>query len=230
MRQVPNNAEGDLSRRRFVTEQCRVSEHHFRQTASAYDKRYGQIEETHLECVREFLSAMEPGQELLDAACGTGKYFGIFTASGRSVFGIDQSAEMLAQAGAKWPDVPTQRMALQDLRNALNWRGRFGGLVCIDAMEWVLRDDWLGVLDGFRAVLRPASLVYLTIELPGGHEEETLDPDAPECVMPGEIFVQGWYNHLPDRQTVLGWLSSAGFRVSAERIGDYYWHLLMQSL
>ena len=127
------NSGGDhlARRRRFVAEQRRESQRHFRQTAATYDQRYGELKETHLGCLRQFLAAIKPEQELLDAACGTGKYFGVLTASGQSVFGIDQSPEMLEQAREKWPSVPTQRMALQDLRNAQCWQARFAGLVCI---------------------------------------------------------------------------------------------------
>lgn len=223
------DSTGNPSRRRqFVAEQRRFNEYYFRRTASIHDEGYGEIAVTHLECIHQLLAAMEPGQELLDAACGTGKYFGIFTASGRSVFGIDQSTEMLELARKKWPDVPTQQMALQDLHNALNWRGRFSGLVCIDAMEWVLHDDWPGVLKGFRTILKPGSPVYINVELTGHHKRVIRARDA-GIVMPGEIFVGGCYNCLPNRQTVLDWLSQVGFHINAEHTGDYYWHLLMQS-
>ncbi len=226
--QAPADLGGNLSRRQFVAEQRRVNENYFRRTASIHDEGYGEFAATHLECVHELLAAIEPGQELLDAACGTGKYFSIFTASGRSVFGIDQSAEMLELARTKWPDVPTQQIALQDLRNALNLHGRFSGLVCIDAMEWVLHDDWSSVLKGFRTVLKPGSPVYINVELTGHHKRVIRARDV-DLVMPGEIFVGRCYNCLPNRQTVLGWLSEAGFRISSERTGDYYWHLLMQA-
>jgi ubiquinone/menaquinone biosynthesis C-methylase UbiE len=42
-----------------------------------------------------------PDGIVLDAPCGTGKYFAIVAAAGRRVAGIDQSAGMLAQAARK---------------------------------------------------------------------------------------------------------------------------------
>lgn len=30
------------------------------------------MEPTHVKCVHDFLTAVEPGREILDAACGTG--------------------------------------------------------------------------------------------------------------------------------------------------------------
>lgn len=219
----------DPTRGKFIIEGHRLRRDHFQKTASTYNQRYGRIEETHVKCVKDFLAAVEPGQEILDAACGTGKYFQMITESGHPVFGIDDSAEMLAQAHEKWPDVPTQRMALQDMQNALNLRKRFAGLMCVDAMEWVLRDDWPIVLAGFTAVLRPKSPAYINIELPGEHEKAALEGDVPAGAMPGEILVHEWYNHFPHRQEVLDWLFEAGFHVTSERIGNSYLHLLLQS-
>lgn len=217
------------NRRNFITEARKLRWHHFQETAATYDERYGQIEQTHLDCLKDFLATMEPGQEVLDVACGTGKYFQLITESGHSVFGIDDSAEMLARAREKWPDVPTQQMALQDLQHALNLHKRFAGLMCIDAMEWVLHDDWPIVLAGFSSALRPKSPAYINIELPGEYEKEALDREVPTGAMPGEIIVHECYNHFPNRKEVLRWLSDAGFQINSERIGNGYLHLLVQS-
>lgn len=223
----------ETTRRRFVAEQRLISQNHFDQTAWEYDERYGRLERIRSECVARVLAAIEPGQEVLDAACGTGKYFGVLAAGGHRIFGIDQSAEMLALAHAKWPEVPTRRLGLQYLNGDESLRWRFGGLVCIDVMEWVLRDDWPVVLDGFRAVLRPGSPAYLNVELPGEHETVALEKSALhgslEGATPREIVVHDWVNHFPDRESVLSWLSDAGFAVTGERVGDGYWHLLLRS-
>ena len=96
-------------------------------------------------------------------------------------------------------------------------------------MEWILHDDWPVVLDGFRSLLRPKSPVYLNVELPGDYEAAALKRGEPGRRDAREIVVHEWYNHFPARDTVLGWLSGAGFRVTSEREGDYYWHLLMSS-
>jgi SAM-dependent methyltransferase len=219
----------DLNRQNFIAEAHRLRRHHFQQTASTYDSRYGQMEQTHFDCVNYFLATVAPGQEILDAACGTGKYFQMIIDSGHSVFGIDDSAEMLAKARKRWPDVPTQKMALQQLQHAFNLHQRFAGLMCVDAMEWVLRDDWAIVLSGFSTVLKPKSPAYINIELPGEYEKAALEGNAPDGAMLGEILVHEWYNHFPSRQEVLNWLSDVGFSVTAERIGNGYLHLLIQS-
>ena len=54
------------------------------------------------EWVARALGLIPPGGTVLDAPCGTGKYFPSVAAAGHRVVGADQSARMLAQAGA-WP-------------------------------------------------------------------------------------------------------------------------------
>lgn len=217
------------SRRRFVAEQRVAAQRHFDETADVHDTRFGDIDPTHQVCVRELLSAMSPDEELLDAACGTGRLFGVVTSTGRPMLGIDQSVEMLARAHEKWPSVPTRHLALQDLRDALDLRNRFGGLMCVDAMEWVLRDDWPVVLDGFKSVVKPNSPVYLNVEIPGEHEQVELALPTADGAESGEILVHGNLNHFPDANSVLRWIGDAGFRVVSERTGDYYWHLILRA-
>jgi SAM-dependent methyltransferase len=65
--------------------------------------------------LERFLALCPPGAMILDAACGTGKYWPLIRESGRHVLGTDQSSGMLAQARAKLPDVPIAKIALQDL-------------------------------------------------------------------------------------------------------------------
>ena len=88
---------------------------------------------------------------ILDAACGTGKYFALVLDSGRQVLGIDQSAGMLSVARAKHPDVPTQKVGLQEMD--------FDAAFCVDAMENVFPEDWAPVLSNLRRAVRPGGLV-----------------------------------------------------------------------
>src|SRR5215831_7764597 len=55
----------------------------------------------HAEFVARLLGLTAPGGRVLDAPCGTGRWFAPVVQSGRSVVGIDQSAGMLAQARAR---------------------------------------------------------------------------------------------------------------------------------
>jgi SAM-dependent methyltransferase len=128
--------------------------------AADYDANWGEVEPTQV-FVERFLAKLPPAGRVLDAACGTGKYFGAVLAGGRSLLGVDHSAAALRRAAAKWPQVPTGRHALQELL----FRAEFDGVVCVDAMEMVPPEDWPGVLDRFRQALRPGGWLYLTVEL-----------------------------------------------------------------
>jgi SAM-dependent methyltransferase len=130
--------------------------------AATYDQQeWGRISPTHRRFVAELIRRCPPGGRILDAACGTGKYFGRVLEAGRRVLGTDQSAGMLAQARAKHPDVPTEKLGLQELA----FDGDFDAAMCVDAMEHVFPEDWPLVLANLRRALRPGGPLYLTVEL-----------------------------------------------------------------
>jgi trans-aconitate methyltransferase len=88
--------------------------------------------------VERFLAELPPDVRVLDAACRTGKYFPLVLASSRSLLGVDHSGAYLANAGVKFPQVPTEKHDLQDL----SYEREFDGAMCIDAMEFVAPEDW----------------------------------------------------------------------------------------
>ena len=53
--------------------------------SSALDARWGDIGATHRSYLELFLSKLPPSGDVLDAACGTGKYFGLVLDSSRHV-------------------------------------------------------------------------------------------------------------------------------------------------
>ena len=55
----------------------------------------------HAAFIERLLAGTPPGGVVLDAPCGTGRWFAQVAASGRRVIGVDQSAGMLAQARAR---------------------------------------------------------------------------------------------------------------------------------
>jgi len=198
--------------------------------ATHFDSIWGDFGMSHLGAVADLVQAVPPGGEILDAACGTGKYWEIVATAGRSVFAIDHSAGMLAVAHAKYPDVPYRDLALQNLAAATDLHARFDGLMCVDAMEWVGREDWPVVLDGFRRALRPGGWAYLSIELPDDKEAEVLARPVPEGQVRGEIVGDGgYYAYYPGAEAIANWLDEAGFAVCSERRGDGYRHLILQS-
>src|ERR1700751_585884 len=71
-----------------------------------YDQDWGEIGPSHAEFVARLAESARPGGTVLDAACGTGKYWPALLAAGLRVTGADQSAGMLAPAPRQHPEVP----------------------------------------------------------------------------------------------------------------------------
>jgi ubiquinone/menaquinone biosynthesis C-methylase UbiE len=71
--------------------------------AATYDHDDVPITPTHRRLVTNLIQRCPPGGRILDAACGTGKYFAMLLDAGRQPVGADQSAGMLAKARGKFP-------------------------------------------------------------------------------------------------------------------------------
>jgi 2-polyprenyl-3-methyl-5-hydroxy-6-metoxy-1,4-benzoquinol methylase len=156
--------------------------------AADYDEHWGHINESHRAFLERVLALCPPGCTILDAACGTGKYWSMIRESGRRVVGIDQSARMLAQARAKFPDVATEKCGMQELAEV----ERYPGIICMDAMENVFPEDWSRVLGNFARALTPGGHVDFTVELEG---EEALRAAYQRGRELGLPLVEGEHTH-----------------------------------
>jgi ubiquinone/menaquinone biosynthesis C-methylase UbiE len=202
--------------------------------AFTYDEQYGEIGPTHRRFVTDLVEGCPPGGTVLDAACGTGKYFAMVLDAGRRVVGTDQSTGMLARARARFPAVALERVGLQELA----FDGEFDAVMCIDAMENIPPEDWPRVLAGLRRALRPGGRLYLTVEEPDPADLERVQAEAVARglpVVPGEMAEEGaGYHYYPSRQQVAGWLEEAGLVVEGEAGSDEgdgygYLHLLTRT-
>jgi SAM-dependent methyltransferase len=212
-------------RRAFIAERRRVSVHRFDTLLSPdYDENWGAISPSHAAFVARLITLIQTGGDVLDAACGTGKYWPAVLAAGLRITGADQSAGMLAQARRKHPEVPARVLALQDLAAAADLRGRFDGLLCVDALEYIAPEDWPGVAAGLAAALKPRAPAYVTVEVPDGPLPAPVDPRQ----VPGEHYQGGGYHYYPARDQVRDWLAAAGFGIEDEQEADYYWHFLLE--
>ncbi|HKR69197.1 MAG TPA: methyltransferase domain-containing protein [Streptosporangiaceae bacterium] len=184
--------------------------------------------------VRRVLEMIPPGGAVLDAPCGTGRYFALITGAGMQVTGADQSAGMLAQARARGLAVSLEHCRLQDL----SYEGKFDAALTIDALENVPPEDYPTVLANLRRAVRPGGVLYITVE----EQEQSHIDDAFASLsargMPavhGEV-VEGnvaGYHYYPGRERVLGWLADAGLDVIDEayspETGWGYRHFLVRA-
>lgn len=211
-------------RRAWLRELRQVDERQEDALAGDFDAHWGEIEPLHHSFVGRFLSRLPADGRVLDAACGTGKYFPMVLASGRELVGIDHAGALLAIAAAKFPQVPTAKHDLQELP----YRDEFDGVLCVDAMEFVPPEDWPPVLERLGRALRPEGWLYLTVELAPDDRVQAANQAARRSGLPvveGEVIWEGpdgYYHHYPSMPQVRSWLADAGFTLQEEAEGP--WH------
>lgn len=198
--------------------------------APIYDQDWGsRIEASHRAVLNRFLSHFDHPVMILDAGCGTGKYWPILLERPVTVIGADQSREMLNRAQAKHPAVPAVQVGLQEIHYL--GTAQFDGVMCMDAMENIFPEDWPVVLAGFWRVLKPGGYLYFTVELSSA---ETLRASYDAAValglpvVPGEQAHEDGYHYYPSDSQVRQWLDDARFTPLDETTGDDYWHLICQ--
>ena len=170
------------------------------------------------EWVTRVLRLIPSGGAVLDAPCGTGRYFSLIAGAGMRVTGVDQSSGMLAKARARNLAVSLMQRSLLDL----SYSGEFDAAVTIDAMENVPPEDWPTVLARLRDAVRPGGVLYFTVEELTDHSSvdqafEALSARGLPAVH-GEVIEGGvaGYHYYPDRVRVLGWLADARLDVIDE--------------
>jgi SAM-dependent methyltransferase len=221
-----------MDRQTWLAERRRTAEErHDTIHAFTYDDQYGEIGPVHRRFVADLLARCPEGGTVLDAACGTGKYFAMVLESGRRVVGTDQSTGMLARARARFPAVPLERVGLQELA----FDAEFDAVMCVDAMENIPPEDWPRVAGNLRRAVRPGGHVYLTVEQV---DDDELDRELADATARGLPVVRGeesreGYHFYPSREQVGAWLEEAGLVVVAQDDspgdGYGYLHLLARS-
>jgi SAM-dependent methyltransferase len=215
-----------VDRRTWLRERRQTAEERYDTiNAFTYDDQYGEIGPTHARFLADLLGRCPPGGVVLDAACGTGKYFGVVLDAGRRVVGTDQSVGMLTRARSRFPAVPTEKVGLQEL----DFDAEFDAVMCVDAMEFVPPEDWPRVLANLRRAVRPVGHLYLTVEQVEERELEEVFAEATARGLPvvrGEDARDGYHYH-PSPERVEAWLAEAGLVVDAQDVspGDGYGYL-----
>lgn len=128
-----------------------------------------------LEALTKRLAA---GAAILDAGCGSGYIASILEDKGFRVTGIDISAVMLELARTNSPGSDFVKMNMKDLDFP---RDSFDGVICFYSIFHNPRRYHLGILKGFRRVLKPGGLLAIHMGWGDwvGTEENWLGGGAP---------------------------------------------------
>ena len=221
-----------MDRHSWLLERRAAVEHQYDAEAPEYDLHAYPVP-LHAGFVERLLAGIPAGSVVLDAPCGTGRYFAQVVASGRRVVGVDQSAGMLAQARSKGLAEALVQARLQELP----FDGAFDAVMTVDAMENVPPEDWPRVLANLRRALRPGGSLYLTVEEldPAAIAEAAIRQSGLGLpAVEGEV-IEGdtaGYHYYPGRERALAWLGEAGFEPVEEALdwqdGWGYRHLRMR--
>ena len=191
-----------------------------------YDKNWGNIEKIHEETLEKFLKLIIPNGKILDAACGTGKYYPIISSKNFNVLGIDQSQKMLKNANCKFPLMKTKKLGLQEI----SFNNEFDGIICIDALENVFPEHLLSVFQNFYKALKPNGYFYFTIETLNDDEiniafEKGIEMGLP--IVKGEYILEGGYHYYPSIDEIKTLLISAKFNIFSENMSEGYHHFIV---
>ena len=193
---------------------------------------------SHAVFIDRLIATTPLGGTILDAPCGTGRYFERIHAAGRPVVGIDQSAGMLEVAAQRGLADRLQHIGLQELAFEPAFDGAFDAAMTVDAMENVPPEDWPLVLANLARVVVPGAYLYLTVEEIDDDEVAAAFERATELgdpVVRGEV-VEGdtaGYHYYPGRDRVRRWLADLPATIVDDATdhedGYSYRHLLVRT-
>jgi ubiquinone/menaquinone biosynthesis C-methylase UbiE len=115
---------------------------------ATYNERFGIVTRSGSGLV-ELLKPL-PGERILDVGCGTGALTAQIASAGAEVIGIDESANMIAEARHTHPEL---RFEVMDARD-LSFRAEFDAVFSNAALHWMQPPE--AVVRGLAAALKPS--------------------------------------------------------------------------
>ena len=146
-------------------------------TIEAYEKLAKDYCRTHFDInviknIADFFIKNLKGQKILDIGCGPGRDAKYFSEHGLKVTGIDLSSNFVKMASQ---NVPNAKFMQMDMRTLDFPENSFDGIWACASFLHVPKEDAKNTLLGFRKILKPAGLIYLSVKQ--GNEEKFVEKD-----------------------------------------------------
>jgi cyclopropane fatty-acyl-phospholipid synthase-like methyltransferase len=217
-----------MDRNDWIKEQRREAEERYDTLwAPLYQEKWGLYSNaTHQQFIQKFLGFLPGSCQVLDAACGAGRYMSMLLERGHTVIGIDQAQGMLAQARAKFPTVRMEKIGLQEM----SYSSTFEGAICMDALEHICPEDWPLIFHNFHRALKPSGYLYFTVEIASESDLELAFQRGQDMGLP--IVYGEWpdndgvYHYYPSMSQVKMWLQQTRLELVEEGEGDGYQHFV----
>jgi ubiquinone/menaquinone biosynthesis C-methylase UbiE len=137
----------------------------YEETAEDYQKTHFDINE--IKNIIDFFIRHSKGQKILDIGCGPGRDAKYFSKQGLDVTGIDLTSNFIKMASKNAPNAIFKQM---DMRNLDFPENTFDGIYSCASFLHIPKKDAKDTLLGFRKILKPAGLVYVSVK--AGTEEK----------------------------------------------------------
>lgn len=217
-----------MERRQWIIEKRKKAEERYDTIFSCdYDEKWGYVEKKHERMVKEFIELIPDRGYVLDAACGTGKYWYLLNKHDLIVKGVDQSSEMLSKAKSKCEKYEIDKIGLQEI----DYVDMYDGIMCVDAMENVFPEDWVKVIKNFYKALKKKGILYFTVETISIEEKDEAFAIGKKQGLPviyGEVAHEGGYHYYPEIEYVKNILENQCLTIVKEDVSEGYYHFLVQ--